>query len=333
MKEKYGSIQMMRGIAALSVVFMHIGMVENGAFGVDLFFCISGFIMMHVTEKSGYQFLQKRAIRIIPLYWLTTIVISALVLIKPDFFKTLILTPEYFIKSLLFIPFYYTGVSGQSIRAINFVGWTLILEVFFYILFFISIKINHKYRHYIATGILVFLAIIGLTVKPENMSIRFYCMPIMLEFSLGMFAYKFLTKPNTRKWGTSTAVVAIFAAILIWASLFAQKYFTHFTEVQRFITAGLPSIAFFLLLFKALEGRSVPRSLMILGNISYSLYLIHTFTVQGFSRLVYDIDTYSPLGVVLTVVAVFPITIFVSWVSWWLIENKFTEWIKRQLKI
>ena len=78
----------MRGLAALTVVFMHIQMVANGAFGVELFFCISGFIMMHVTEKNTEHFIIKRAIRIVPLYWLATFATAALLIIMPSMFRS-----------------------------------------------------------------------------------------------------------------------------------------------------------------------------------------------------------------------------------------------------
>ena len=308
-------------------------MITNGAFGVDLFFCISGFIMMHVTEKSSHRFLAKRVIRVVPLYWFTTFTISAILIFRPDLFRTTLLTTEYFIKSILFIPYYYTGQSGQTFNSINMVGWTLIMEVFFYFLFFVAMKINHKYRHYIATAILALMAIIGITTTSDNTLIRFYCSPIMLEFSLGMFGYRLLTRSDIKKRGLFAANIALFVATLIWACLFMVTYIPQFIEIERFMLYGLPAFAVFILVFKAFENRTVPRPLIVLGNISYSLYLSHAFVVQGFSRLIYDIDVFSPLGVVLIIVAVIPLTIIVGWVSWWLIEDKFTEWLKKRLRI
>ncbi|MCL2589551.1 MAG: acyltransferase [Betaproteobacteria bacterium] len=331
MQTKFDSIQMMRGIAAFSVIGVHIGMIGNGAFGVDLFFCISGFIMMHVTERSAHQFLKKRAIRIIPLYWFTTIVVSVVMFFKPDLFKTSILTLEYFIKSMLFTPYYYHRLNEQPINSILPVGWTLVMEVFFYLLFFISMKINHKNRHYIVTGIFVVMNIIGLTVKSDNTFIRFYCVPTLLEFSLGIFAYKLLTRSNAKKWSRSASIIALFIASFIWVSLFALKYIPQTTGIIELVKYGPATFVFFLLVFKALEEHSVPRPLIILGNISYSLYLTHLFVLQGFNRLVYSTDSYSLIGVVLVIFVIIPTTIFVAWVSWWLIENKFTEWIKNFL--
>ena len=72
--KRFDSIQAMRGLAAFSVILQHIAFIENGAFGVDIFFCISGFIMMYVTETRTDYFMAKRLVRIVPLYYFITLV-------------------------------------------------------------------------------------------------------------------------------------------------------------------------------------------------------------------------------------------------------------------
>src|SRR5580698_4620797 len=150
----FAGIQMLRGLAALMVVFHHatqwwadyVDQVNShyawgsGASGVDIFFVISGFVMAvstigreHKTHPAR-SFLERRLIRVAPLYWLATALILA---------KTLIVNshPElgngphasatslsYIFSSFLFIP--YRNSVG-TIQPLLLVGWTLSYEMFF----------------------------------------------------------------------------------------------------------------------------------------------------------------------------------------------------------
>jgi exopolysaccharide production protein ExoZ len=75
--KKYNSIELLRFIAATAVFFVHIPFIGVGDFGVDIFFIISGFVMMLSTDKSesSNYFFIKRLIRIVPAYYLFTIAI------------------------------------------------------------------------------------------------------------------------------------------------------------------------------------------------------------------------------------------------------------------
>lgn len=330
-KKQYDSIQLMRGLAALTVIFMHIQMIKRGAFGVELFFCISGFIMMHVTQRGYEHFFTKRLIRIVPLYWLAAFLTAAILVIAPAVFRTLVFKPEFFVKTLLFLPFYYKGASGSTVNSLVQVGWTLMLEMFYYVLFYISTRISQKHRHYISSLILIVLVTVGSIVKTDNTFVRFYCQPVMLEFIFGMFSYKLLTNETTRAFKSFGKSVCVVSGCVLWLFLFFIDDIPYVERMDRFIKYGLISFAVFLLLFKGFENCSIPKPLIALGNISYSLYLTHSFVVQGFSRLIYNIDVYTPLGVVLVIAVVLPLCLFVAWLSWFIIEDRFTAYLRRKL--
>jgi len=59
LQNKLESIQVLRFIAAFSVMMVHLPLLGFGSWGVDIFFVISGFIMMFVTEKENKFFLLK----------------------------------------------------------------------------------------------------------------------------------------------------------------------------------------------------------------------------------------------------------------------------------
>src|SRR5262245_15966976 len=86
--ERLDSVQALPAIVAVSVAAYHAVVFGfDGIWGVDLFFVISGFIMCHVTSESGKHFLLKRAIRVVPLYWLGTIGVYLVALVAPSVLK------------------------------------------------------------------------------------------------------------------------------------------------------------------------------------------------------------------------------------------------------
>ena len=101
--QRFAGIQALRGILALFVVLEHIRFAACGAFAVDAFFCISGFMIMFSTHDDTKHFLAKRLIRILPLYYLMTIGTFLLLLMAPNMFETTSANAENLIKSLLFI--------------------------------------------------------------------------------------------------------------------------------------------------------------------------------------------------------------------------------------
>ena len=52
LQNKIDSIQVLRFFAAFSVMMVHLPIFEFGIWGVDIFFVISGFIMMYITENN-----------------------------------------------------------------------------------------------------------------------------------------------------------------------------------------------------------------------------------------------------------------------------------------
>ena len=139
------SIQYLRAVAALMVVFHHIinakpwlfNPLENYpslATGVDIFFVISGFIMyVAARNEAPLEFLKKRIIRIVPLYWVATL---AFVIVKTKL-HIFSLTPEdwlHIAKSLAFIP-HHDPTNPGKIWPYLIQGWTLNYEMFFYLIF------------------------------------------------------------------------------------------------------------------------------------------------------------------------------------------------------
>jgi peptidoglycan/LPS O-acetylase OafA/YrhL len=126
------SIQLLRAIAALSVVYVHCttagdyNFFSTGTFGVDIFFIISGFIIAYMVSKTTEDFLIKRIIRIVPLYFLATVAMALTVMFFPNHIRSTTISVSGFMKSILFIP----GPENRG-QPILGQGWTLNYEMFF----------------------------------------------------------------------------------------------------------------------------------------------------------------------------------------------------------
>ena len=187
--DKINNVQALRGFAALLVVFGHTefalpGMRPFGTFGVDIFFCISGFIMAMIVDRNPEKFLLRRLIRILPLYWTATLGVWLLAVVKPQWMMHT--TPNWrdLLLSLLFIPFYKGG--GVDPRPVLFVGWTLNFEMYFYVVLAVCLRLTRRHATAYA-ALAVFLLMLACRFSGlQSAWARVYGDLLVLEFALGI---------------------------------------------------------------------------------------------------------------------------------------------------
>lgn len=343
LNQKFESVQSLRGIAALFVLMQHICFIERGSFGVDIFFLISGFIMMYVTQKDTEHFVIKRVIRIIPLYYAMTFVSYVALLATPGLFDRTVASPIYLVKSLLFIPFSLSGVTQPLLR----VGWTVNYEVLFYVLFFVAMKISWRYRAVICAGMLVVLAVIGIWVPGGMEPISFWTDSIILEFAAGMglfYVFRWiyhryvedaeneLESKNAANKHVGKCVAC--GLLLVCAGLFVyewQSYESPFLgTLPQVVRWGIPSVFILCMVFVIGLGVRMPRVLVLLGNMSFSIYLLHYYPMRVLNKLIGNTKTPDIKEVLLTIVVV-AMTLIGAWICYQLIEIKLTAWLRRKL--
>ena len=260
------------------------------AAGVDLFFVISGFIMVYSSEdmfgRSGAPrtFLLRRIARIVPLYW----VLSAAAI----FIMRTPVTTEIVIKSFLFIP--YLGPSG-AMQPLYGVGWTLNFEMFFYLLFAAAILLPREAAGATAAFALLAGIAAGYFLQPSMAILQFWSDPIVVEFAFGiMLAIACRRGLSLPRWAGAALCVA--GAAAIWHS-FPQN---PPTSRCRWLECGVPAAMIFAGI--ALQPPLTPRVFRwfaILGDASYSMYLLHSLVLSGIIRLwSHGLNTY-PMRVVL----------------------------------
>lgn len=330
----FNSIQVLRAIAALFVILEHVRFLNCGAFGVDIFFCISGFMIMFSTHASTKHFIKKRAIRLLPLYYIMTFGTFLLLLLFPSMFEQTKANPVFLIKSLLFIPF---DIGNGILQPLMRIGWTINCEIFFYVLFFIAFHISHKYRGLICSILLGILVAANSLFPLPWAPLRFWGDPVMLDFVLGIGCY-YLSKGiyNLYQSHSQSALWkflswgALLLGDCIFLVLAITKQSTNILGFRRPLIWGIPAFILVFAFFLAGLNLKMPKPLVFIGNMSFSIYLIHYYPVMLMDRLVFDFSAYSPftvLGVILSIILCFGC----AYVCWYLIEKKFAKWLQRLL--
>jgi exopolysaccharide production protein ExoZ len=290
-------IQYLRGIAALLVAYLHLsiqipsytswlsrylGADLNLGVGVDIFFVISGFIMVVSTGASTpREFFIKRVVRVVPLYWVMTLMVVMGYLLHPEWFRTTVVSFEYVLKSLFFVPYQNPG-HGGDLMPVLVPGWSLNFEMAFYAVFALSLLLPENRRLLAVGG--VFLALFALGQLPAAQSlpsaVRFYIDPRIGEFWLGMLiGSQINVAVNRRISSRILLLLTILASVLLLmpASTYAAMPLMWVVLIGNILPAGL---LVWCLACLELQGR-VPRlsALKRLGDASYSIYLSHILTL------------------------------------------------------
>lgn len=298
MRQKFMSIQYLRGLAAVLVLASHAllyPIVEHnlvygrlGWLGVILFFVISGFIMVVVTGEGRFSpadFLRRRFIRIVPMYWGATLIAAALALLAPTLFKTTVYDTAHLILSLLFIPF-YNPVSG-SIHPLYKLGWTLNYEVFFYVCFAALAFLGAQARVVWLTIGLVTLALVGFFLQPEAAIPKFYTSFMPLAFCAGAWlGLATLRGTLARLDGKVVAAIAVLGLLGAWEG-FAVDRANLVEDGLAFV--GFLALASAMVLVAVRYEASLPQIKLFeqIGDASYSIYLVHIYEVAILAGLAF----------------------------------------------
>ena len=325
-KMKLQSIQVLRGIAAFCVAMTHLvsferdaisengfaeqsfagGLWQNGFAGVDLFFVISGFIMVYVTAgrerglESAGDFLFARAARIYPLWWLFVLAMAAVFIIvhgtpyhPVEYGKTDNGVFAYIAKSVFLVP--------QEGLPILGVGWTLIHEMYFYLVFAALLLLPTRFLPS-ALATWAFLVIIayffGYSSTAPDSLLHVITYPMTIEFILGAFSgLVFLGFKPRFGWLLSLVGGGAFVAAMMYFqnSEAAERGIWATLKWGRVICFGIPAtlLVYGLASLERTRSVSFPRSLIHLGDISYAFYLSHVLSYTAVKRLFSKISEFS----------------------------------------
>lgn len=310
-QNKLDLLQALRALAALLVVIDHSILtliskagfsIEDtfiekfvgsfGTFGVSVFFAISGFIMIHTNRKgfgsrsNAADFLVRRFVRVVPLYWLTMFIY-----ILKLTYQNNPPSMEYIFKSFLFIPYLDADNIFSPIYGL---GWTLNYEMFFYAIFAFSMIFSFK------KGVFCFFAFFLLITFSHNymskpvgngftVLIYFWTDPIILYFMMGAFIGllhpKFIKLGFINKYSFLLGFILI---IILMACLFVTIKQFSFNSFMYFTSMMICTLLVIMLciLGKDRNQKSIfSNMLCFLGDASYSIYLTHSFLIGPSARV------------------------------------------------
>lgn len=297
-KKEIQSIAFLRGIACLFVVLYHLKssapndsiffhLFRFGAFGVDLFFMISGFVIVIATmnDKMVDSFFIKRVFRIYP------------PLIAAIIFQVYISNSSVSLETILsaMIPLHndYTAKAPDFGFSFLIVAWSITFELAFYALFMVSMTISHRYRALVCSAIILAIVIgsqlyfngsfslsqagASPEVNSSNLNVlRVFGCSIMVEFIFGMaIAYIYM---NVKVDASSLVSRRIYTILSVLALMYLiPSYLGGYNRGSGLAGYGTWAL---LILFIALGAEKLNmfrwnRGMLFIGAISYSLYLFH----------------------------------------------------------
>ena len=276
---RYLGLQWIRIIACLMVLWFHgtlyirsehFPVYYRGAVGVDLFFVLSGFVIVVSSRRlaglaSGWKtFAKHRVLRVVPMYWLITTLNLILLAVAARAHGLPHPNGVWVLCSYLFVPYHSAALEPGPVLG---VGWTLEFEMLFYALCTAVLAARRKLLPY-AYVPLVLLAVGSVWRAHFSQEIFRFLDPVVLEFGFGMFiAHRCIRKQHL-------------PAALAWSLAFGATillFYWPWPHVHGFMVAtGIPA-AVLIYATASLEHRlpRTPRWVLVCADATYLLYLIH----------------------------------------------------------
>lgn len=341
-------LQVLRAVAVLLVAWLHAGQELAGwrvtelphfvAFGIDIFFIISGFIMSSVMLRTRqipgiratWGFLKRRLIRIFPIYWVFALLESARLLHGHGFFMR-----NYF-PSFLLLP----GLYPHYPLVVGF-SWTLVFEMFFYYVLATTLLFTVKSAVPVSIAFLGTTVLLGQIFGVQRPVWITFTSPILLEFIFGAIAaFALLQFGQRRRFGIAMLIVGVAASLYLRAnpdkggaagigmmlsSVGAMRHALTWGLAAMMIVSG---VVFWSPSIQSLPGRIV----VILGNASYSAYLASPLVIEFTGRLLIKLGRHATVGEEVLFQTVIVLIVFlVGWLSYQFVEWPMIRWLHANL--
>lgn len=338
--QRYAELDLLRFLASLAVVLLHFtystlriahigpafptlgGIFRYGYLGVNLFFMISGFVVLQsARHKSLAHFAIARITRLYPLFWLSCL----LTFVGLYFSGTQVAGPVTF-RQLLFNLTMLQEFFGQP--SLNGIYWSLTYELTFCFLVALLIACRlWPLLFGISIGWLAYTAVAG--PLPANHLFSYLFIPKhSAYFIAGMLFYVLQTRQQDR-WQVYLALATAWALALRSDRAERQlaQEFYHDVPLNALVTVAIISLFFLIFYFILIRNRRLPAYPIWswLGSLTYPLYLLHTLGIGILFSLNGKLNSNLLLGGTLAGV------LFLAWAAQVLVERPLSRQLGRWL--
>jgi exopolysaccharide production protein ExoZ len=297
-------VQILRALAAVGVVALHyigqIGLYDHagqpwllrsgislvGASGVDIFFVISGFIMYYTKRASAsggsasLNFLKRRAIRILPIYWFWNSLALAILLLHVGY-TSHVYNASSLALTYLLVPSWMDGHWGLLLVP----GWTLSYEAYFYLLFALGIALTpHRLLAAYTALVIGSLWVLSQFGFASTRLGHISGDPLVFEFLYGVLIAYALSR-----WSGSIPALTRqrlgYLLLALGMTGFLSTIFLPSAAHHRALAWGMPAAALVAgAVLTQIPALYQPRLLLLLGDASYSIYLSHQLPMMLLAR-------------------------------------------------
>lgn len=286
------TIQLLRAVACLLIVSEHLvpilelnpsflkGVMQDAAFATDMFFIISGFIMWHITmrrEHDAVDFLVRRVIRIVPLYWILTLVYVAAFILPSVAAGRLPFDLAHILASLAFIP--YENPALHAVAPVIVPGHVLQHYIYFYVLFAAALALfASPTKRFVAIAAVIVAAAAAGLVLDASPEVEFVLKATIVEFVIGMALAALAARLAPTPVLAAAAAATLVAALLSLA--LASALIEPAPAIVRLFVFGLPAAGVVLaaVLYETGRRPTCPPLVTAVAAASFSIYLTHIFT-------------------------------------------------------
>ncbi|AMS06096.1 acyltransferase [Acidipropionibacterium acidipropionici] len=331
---RYSELDGLRGIAAVSVLCYHYftlyevvfgdapdpsDVMALGAMGVQLFFMISGFVILMTANRypSPFRFAEARAVRLYPTYW-ACLTITILTVYMTGTYKLGAPSRDLVIN--------YTMLqSFVGAKSIDGAYWSLSREIIFYGLIFIALcvfrrRLSHRFFVILAA---VWSSIGVATCLVDHLAASAWSHLLLTAtagqyaglFSIGMILYEARTRGHSRRAILALLPMSVTAEYLVNSSWVNVACLTVIISAFIAITSS----------------RAVPLLqnpvITWFGAISYPLYLVH----QNIGYIVI-LNSHTTIGLLGAQLLAIVVVVALAWSIHELVEVRISRWINGKIR-